>query len=159
MTVMTGTAWRVALAAALRCEWRLLRADIGYWLVVALWLASLGYAMYGGVQTAAQVADTIAWLLSDGAARITGQDNATAMAIGTSFWIVSAEKLGCENGGRPMRKAPMLPIPVRALPNQWLSSAASRLPASSAAIMCGNFGHQRRTSRLQIKVTRATIVM
>jgi len=27
----------------------------------------------GGVQTAAQVADTIAWLLSDGAARITGQ--------------------------------------------------------------------------------------
>ena len=27
----------------------------------------------GGVQTAAQVADTMAWLLSDGAARITGQ--------------------------------------------------------------------------------------
>jgi NAD(P)-dependent dehydrogenase (short-subunit alcohol dehydrogenase family) len=27
----------------------------------------------GGVQTAAQVADTIAWLLSDGAARVTGQ--------------------------------------------------------------------------------------
>ncbi len=27
----------------------------------------------GGIQTAAQVADTIAWLLSDGAARVTGQ--------------------------------------------------------------------------------------
>ena len=27
----------------------------------------------GGVQTAAQVADTMVWLLSDGAARITGQ--------------------------------------------------------------------------------------
>lgn len=27
----------------------------------------------GGVQTAAQVADAIVWLLSDGAARITGQ--------------------------------------------------------------------------------------
>ena len=27
----------------------------------------------GGVQSAAQVADTIAWLLSDGATRITGQ--------------------------------------------------------------------------------------
>lgn len=69
MTVMSGTAWRVALAAALRCEWRLLRADIGYWLVVALWLASLGYAMYGGVQTAAARSATIAAAEADERAR------------------------------------------------------------------------------------------
>ena len=73
-------------------------------------------------------------------------NRATAIAIGVSFSMVPADRSGLDKGGSPMRNAPILPMPVRRLPNSWSSSSAAKLPTSMAAIMCGIFGHQRRVA-------------
>lgn len=86
-------------------------------------------------------------------------NSATAKATGTSRSSVAIEKSGLERGGRPIRSAPMLPMPVCSRLHPALNASATRLPTTMPTIMCGSRGAQRLTSTLASRVLKATAVI
>ncbi len=70
---------------AVRCEWRLLRFDPALWLVLALMLATVGYALYNGHAAVARYNNSVAAALADEQQRLASlTQNLTAIEAGTA---------------------------------------------------------------------------